>query len=213
MKVSELKNIKLTKELAYVIGLVYPLNKSTEYNNRSYLVGPINYNAIDDDDLTNHFLKINDLIKEITPSPKLYSNKTSNRTISNKKGFSILLEKNLDTKKCDEILTNIVKEILHHDSDEIRRYFIIGCFDGRSSWDRTAHYISIDVDRDYEKQDLIELIANSFNIELNKNRRAKDHNKNDQLRIKKKSLNLFLSKIGFLSRHRKNLIENELNNI
>ncbi|MFZ7201520.1 hypothetical protein ACLSY2_10055, partial [Avibacterium avium] len=67
MKVSELKNIKLTKELAYVIGLVYPLNKSTEYNNRSYLVGPINYNAIDDDDLTNHFLKINDLIKEITP--------------------------------------------------------------------------------------------------------------------------------------------------
>ncbi|MHA0306101.1 hypothetical protein [Mesomycoplasma ovipneumoniae] len=214
MNILELKSCKINRALAYTVGLIYPLYKEKKLGNTQYILGCVNHNngKVTQSELANHYKSVIQLINKYMNKnkPIVRPNKTSNYTISPKDGFTVLIEKNdVDTDECLAILTEKVKDI-KMSSEDIKREFVKGCFDGRSSWDTTAHYLSVDVDRNYDRQDLIIAIIESLNIKLNKNRREKNHPKNDQLRIKIDSLGYFMANIGLYSVCRKNIVENAM---
>ncbi|BAW18127.1 hypothetical protein MBVG596_0277 [Mycoplasmopsis bovigenitalium] len=214
MNILELKSCQINRALAYTLGLIYPLYKEKKLGKTQYILGCVNHNhgKVTQSELAEHYKSVLQLInKDMNKNkPILKSNKTSDHTISPKDGFTVLIEKSdLDTEECLAILTQKVKDI-KMSSKDIKREFVKGCFDGRSSWDKTAHYLSIDVDRNYDRQDLIIDIIESLNIKLNVNRRGKNHSKNDQLRIKIDSLDYFMSNIGLYSVCRTNIVKNAL---
>ncbi len=210
MKVIELKNQDINKALAYVIGLIFPLYKSKKLAGKEFLLGCVNHNSgkVTEEELAQHYSAVLNLLNSDNMKNviDIKTNKTNEYTISPKRGFTALLEVDgLSEEQCKAILNKKVREISTSTRD-IKKEFIKGCFDGRSSWDTTAHYLSLDVDRDYEKQDLIDSIISDFNIELNMNRRDKNHKKNDQLRVKKTDISRYIREIGLYSSCRKNIV-------
>lgn len=212
MNITDLNTIEMNQALAYVLGLIYPLYKEKKICEKEYILGSINHNhnMITSEELAEHFLSVKQLIdiymKETKPEIK--SNSSSEFNISSKEGFTILIDKtDIDSQNSIEILNSLANKI-KESNDEIKKMFVRGCFDGRASFDTTSKYLSIDVDRDYEKQDLIKEIIESLNIDINLNRRERNHKKNDQIRIKKDSLEKFLKDIDMFSIRRKTTIEN-----
>lgn len=211
MNISELENAQMNKALAYTLGLIFPLYKEKNLNAREYILGCVNHNAgkVTQDELNKHFRDVYKLFKECMGSdaPEIKTNKTAEYTISPKEGFTVLVEKTgVSEEECIKILTKKVREIKVA-SEEIKKEFVKGCFDGRASWDTTAHYLSIDVDRVYGRQDLVIEIIESLGIAINNNRRNIHHLKNDQIRIKPDSLSYFMSNIGLYSACRTNIVE------
>lgn len=211
MTIKEIEKIKLTPGLAYVIGLSYPLIKIKKTENTEYIVGAINHNNISQDDLANHFKILNNISKNIDSKNIILR---ANKGISSKLGFSFLIETdNLSKFDCEKILSKKVQEIKDSSDCEIKKDFMRGCFDGRASWDKTFHYLSIDVDKNHDKQNLIKEIFNSFGIEINLNQRELNYGKNDQIRIKANCVRKFITDIGLYSVCRKNIIEKGLSEI
>lgn len=214
MKLNELNNLKLNKAVAYIVGLSFPLFKTITIDNHHYMIGSVNHNPdkIDYADLSAHYLSILELFKEcFCENIEILSNQNDKKNINLKTGFSILINiDGLTDEQSLQILSSITNKILKA-SEEIKKEFVKACFDGRSSWDTTAHYISLDVDRNYEKQDLIKTIIESFGIGVNINRRSIDHEKNDQIRIKKDSVEKFITNIGLYSICRMKIIQKGMN--
>ena len=48
----------------------------------------------------------------------------------------------------------------------MKKAFARGCFDGRSSFDTTMHFLALDTDRIYSRQDLIKSIFEQLKISL-----------------------------------------------
>lgn len=211
MKINELKLCDMNKGLAYILGLIYPLYKEKQLNDKTYILGSVNHNPgkITSEELTKHYFSVMKLINENMKNikPDIKSNKTSEYKISVKEGFTVLIDKNdLTSEECRSIITSKVN-LIKDSPDELKKEFVKGCFDGRSSFDTTAHYLSIDVDRDYNKQNLIADIIKSLDISVNINKRDTGHKKNDQIRIRKDSLEKFIDEIGLYSICRQNIIE------
>lgn len=204
MKISELDTRNINVGIAYLIGLVYPLIKEVKYKGINHLAGQVNHqsNMITDAELTTHFKLIYDFLSTHIPEGFLLLSNSENK-LSKKKGFSILIEN--DIVGNNDILNKMV-EIIRKSDLEIKKYFVRGCFDGRSSYDKSSGYLSIDVDRDYSKQAIIKEIIASFDIDVNLNTRDYDHKKNDQIRIQRKSLKDFISKIGLFSLRRNKIL-------
>ena len=217
MNINELEKLQLNRGLAYTLGLIYPLYKEKKVKGKEYILGAVNHNSgkVTQDELNEHFKEVYDLLDTSMgdDAPQLSSNRTVDYVLTPKQGFTVLIEKTgVDTDKCLSILTQKVNEV-KNSSKEIQKEFITGCFDGRSSWDTTAHFLSIDVDRDYQRQDLIVDIITNSGININVNRRDKDHKKNDQIRIKGVSVNDFMRRIGLYSACRKKQVENGLSKL
>lgn len=211
MNIYELKNSQMNRALAYVLGLIYPLYKEKNLDAREYILGCVNHNSgkVTQDELNEHYREVYQLLKQCMKekAPKLKTNKTVDYTISSKEGFTVLIEKTNVTKDvCMDILTQKVNEIETSDT-YIKQEFVKGCFDGRASWDTTSRYLSIDVDRNYDRQNLVIKIITSLGIDLNVNRRDKNYKKNDQIRIKPDSLSIFMSNIGLYSACRKSIVD------
>lgn len=212
MKINDLERIELTPGFAYIIGLIYPLSKYKIINNIHYRIGAVNHNQISEEELAYHFKNANLIKREINEKFNINIDLRNNQVnhISGKKGFSFLIETNEITSEiCEILLLKKVKEI-SNDVFEVKKEFAKGCFDGRASWDKTAHYFSVDVDRNLEKQEIIKSIFSDLNIELNLNQREKSHPKNDQLRIKPSSIKQFLKYIGLYSQCRINILQNAI---
>lgn len=211
MNIRELQNTQINKALAYTLGLIYPLYKEKKLDNKDYILGCVNHNAgkVTQDELNKHFRDVYKIFNVCmgNSAPEIRTNKAAEYTISRKEGFTVLVERTgVSKEQCIEILTQKVQEI-KDSSIEIKKEFIKGCFDGRSSWDTTAHYLSIDVDRVYERQDLVIEIIESLGILVNNNRRAINHKKNDQIRIKPDSINDFMENIGMYSACRTSIVK------
>src|SRR5574344_704936 len=213
MRISKIESAELSPAICYIIGLVYPLTKEKDYENHKYIIGSINNNVnmITDEELAVHFHTILNIFqKENLDIDCLKNNKCRDFgfSISAKKGFSVVIDAtNYTSKDIQEVLTKKVREI-KNSPEKYKKEFAKGCFDGRGSWDTTAKYFSVDVDRNHSKQDLIESVFTDLDIELNKNQRAIDHQKNDQLRIKPTSIKKYLDEIGTYSIARKIILEN-----
>lgn len=210
MNIYELENYEINPAIAYALGLIYPLYKEKQLNDKKYIVGSVNHNPnmITLEEINKHFLKVYELFDKYirTNNIEIKTNKCTEYTLSSKKGFSILIENtNVEEEKCIKIMTKKVEQI-KDSTDDIKKQFVKGCFDGRSSWDKTGHFLSIDVDRDSQKQNLIAQIIESLGIEINVNTRGDGHDKNDQIRIKRNSLELYMQEINFYSIRRANII-------
>lgn len=211
MTIDELKVAQMNKALAYALGLIYPLYKEKSLFGKEYILGCVNHNAgkVTQNELNQHYLEVYKLFDDCMgdSAPEIKTNKSADYSISPKAGFTVLIEKTgVSEADCISILTNKVIEIKNA-TEEIKKEFVKGCFDGRSSWDTTAHYLSIDVDRVYERQDLIIEIIESLGIDINNNRRDLNHKKNDQIRIKPDSMRYFMSNIGLYSACRTNIVK------
>lgn len=213
MTISELEQITINPGIAFILGLIYPLYKTGQSNDmETFIKGCINYNAITEEELANHFkLVMNFLEQSNIRNIDLKANKQPDFSISSKKGFSVLIwTEDKSDDLCIEILTKKILQIKNSDNLEIKKAFARGCFDGRSSFDTTMHFLALDTDRIYKRQDLIKSIFEQLDIDLNLNRREINHAKNDQLRIKPKDLEKFLNDIGLFSKQRTIKIQNYL---
>lgn len=213
MTISELEQITINPGIAFILGLIYPLYKTGQSNDmETFIKGCINYNTITEEELANHFkLVMNFLEQSNIRNIDLKANKQPDFSISKKKGFSVIIWKeNKSDKICMDILTKKVLEIKKSDNIEVKKAFARGCFDGRSSFDTTMHFLALDTDRIYSRQDLIKSIFEQLKIDLNLNRREINHPKNDQLRIKPKYLSKFLNEVGLFSKQRAEKIQHFL---
>jgi hypothetical protein len=208
MNVKDLCSLNFNHAKAYILGMIYPLYKKIEYDNKNVLLGSVNHNnnMINVDDLVGHFQKIIRLLKKYNIPSNIIKNNDQLKGVM-KKGFSIVIEAN--DPEFDNLINKEIDKIIK-ETTEIKKYFLIGCFDGRSSYDKTAKYLSVDIDRDYIKQDKIKEIAESLGIDINLNRRDCNHKKNDQMRIKRDSLKKFFNSIGLLSIRRSNILKEEI---
>lgn len=211
MTITELKTAELNQGLAYTLGLIYPLYKTgQDKNGKSFIKGCVNYNTVTEEDLAEHFkFVINFLSENNLDNIDVKANKQADYSISPKKGFSILIwNENKTESECLKVLTQRVKDIKESNNDEIKKAFMRGCFDGRSSFDTTMHFLALDTDRVYERQDLIKSIFDDLDIDLNLNRRAPDHPKNDQIRLKPQSLSKYMIEVDLYSKVRKQAVIN-----
>lgn len=221
MTIKQLCSKTLTPAIAYAVGMVLPLYKEKTLNETTYIIGSVNHNHnpenvaleipntsltyISEAEIAEHFNKIYNFFANNQLDVRILANSNYLGTISAKKGFSILFEKEENTtQECKNMLNNILDKIKEEDSLEIKRCFIKGCFDGRSSIDwnnkkKIIRYFSLDVDRIYSIQDKISEIAQSIGISVNLNRREEEHSKNDQIRIKPETFSKFKENIGFFS--------------
>ncbi len=210
MTITELKNAPLNEGVAYLLGLTYPLYTEARINGKECIVGGVRYNAnkVTQEELDIHFNKVFKLLNKYFEDnmPDLKSNKELGRPLSQKLGFSIIVDKDdLTDNQCKAILHDMVLKIATS-TTAIKSEFVKGCFDGRSSWDKTACYIALDIDRDSTKQKLLESIIQSLGISVNLNCRGVGHQKHDQLRIKKDSVKKFMTIIGLYSECKKKII-------
>jgi hypothetical protein len=214
MKATELFSAEMNPAIAYIIGLCLPLYKEKIIKDNLYVIGAVNHNAnmITETEIAQHFMSVNNLISKYLgeDNDMLFYNQTPlYGTIQPKKGFSIIIEKDTDVK---QLMLDRLEDIKEN-TVETRRAFVRGVFDGRSSFDTTAHYLSVDTDRDHQKQHLIAEIIKSLNIGVNLNQRDLNHPKNDQIRIQPYSLKKYLIDVGFYSVRRENIIKKYLETI
>lgn len=215
ISIDEIKVTNMTEGLSYVVGLCLPLYKEKEFNNKKYLIGSVNHNTVNEENIAVHFKEILGLLKKSNlNSICLLNNKNSTSfSISTKKGFSVLIENtNISKAESMEILITKFKEIINS-SDECKKSFLRAIFDSRGSWDNSRHYFSVDVDRNHKLQSSIQSLFRSFDIEVELNQRAPDYPKNDQLRIRPRSVNVFLNKIGLYSIERKIILQKGIKEI
>lgn len=210
MTITELKNAPLNEGVAYLLGLIYPLYTEARIDGKECIVGGVRYNAnkVTQEELDIHFNKVFKLLNKYFADnmPDLRSNKELGHPLSLKLGFSIIIDKdNLTDNQCKAIFHDMVSEIATS-TIAIKSEFVKGCFDGRASWDKTACYIALDIDRNSTKQQLLESIIKSLGISVNLNCRGAGHPKHDQLRIKKDSVKKFMTTIDLYSECKKKII-------
>ncbi len=217
MKITEFFKSGINPATAYILGLCFPLLKIKTIKDKPqyFILGSVNHNLgqITDAELNSHFFDVSELFKEylkqyMIDDLMMYNNTPIYGRIQPKEGFSVIMEIDIDNYKSQ--LFEMAKQLQKSEVVENKILFTRGCFDGRASFDTTAHYLSIDVDRDEERQDLIADIIQSVGIKVNLNRRGKDYPKNDQIRIEPKSLKLYAQKIGFYSVRRRSIVSKYL---
>lgn len=207
MVLSKLCSGEINKSKAYVLGLTFPLTVTKKIEGKEYLLGRINHNhgMINNEQLFTHYSNIDDMLKEDQMEREIIIK--DNKGLSSKRGFTILTE--IDSSNYQEIMLDAVKRI-QQGPESIKKYFVMGCFDGRASMDNTTGFIAIDVDRNYSKQEVIDKIISNLDIGVNLNQRADNHRKNDQIRIKKTDREKYLNDIGFLSVKRTELLKKNI---
>ena len=209
MTIQELEKAELTEGIAYIIGLMFP--KQHEFNNlesRVYIRAPIGHNAshITQDEITGHYSAVVDFLKDqnLINSVIIRPNKLGCVTVHRNEGFSILIEVTGNTpKQVSQILSKKVQEI-SNSSKNIVKYFIRGCFDGRSSIDKHSYYIALDVDSDYGRINLMSSILENYGLKVANNMRHDGEARAVQFRVSKQSIREYYDTVGFFSIRRNN---------
>ncbi len=224
----DIQNVGWNSGKAYILGLVYPklsIAKIEDDLDGYYLVGLVSHNAnqIDETELTSHFLNVTKLIGESELNKsillrnikdfKLMNRRSKVFRRSGKSGFGVLLKIKTINSDLDDFLNDIndtLNEIIKTIPSDYIDWFIAGTIDGRSSYDTTTNYIALDIDRDYEKQDILERILERSKYKYNLNKRDLYHEKEDQLRYDGSERERIINKIPLLSECRKKKIKESI---
>lgn len=213
MKISDYFKMGINPATSYILGLSYPLLKIKQIRGDFFILGSVNHNSnmITDQEIAVHFMEVSKLLSEYMNDPLdlilVYNNSPIYGKLQSKQGFSIVMQLDIDDYE-GQMKEMVIK--LRNASEECRIQFTRGCFDGRSSFDTTRHFLAIDVDRDHNRQDIIAAVIETLGIGLDINRREKNHEKNDQIRIIPNRLALYMRKVGFYSVRRHNIITSYL---
>lgn len=213
MKISDYFKMGINPATSYILGLSCPMLKIKQIRGDYYILGSVNHNPnmITDQEIAIHFMEVSNLLNQYISDPLdmilVYNNSPVYGKLQSKRGFSVVMQLDIDDYK--ERMEAMVVD-LQNASEECRIQFTRGCFDGRSSFDTTRHFLAIDVDRDHHRQDVIAAIVESLGIELNINRREPGYDKNDQIRILPQKLSRYMQKVGFYSARRHKIISDYL---
>lgn len=215
MKISDYFKMGINPATSYILGLSYPLLKIKQIRDDYFILGSVNHNSnmITDQEIAVHFMEVSKLLSKYMNDPLdmilVYNNSPIYGKLQSKQGFSIVMQ--LDIDDFEEQMKDMAIK-LRDASEECRIQFTRGCFDGRSSFDTSRHFLAIDVDRDHNRQDVIAAVIETLGIRLDINRREKNYEKNDQIRIIPNRLALYMRKVGFYSVRRHNIITSYLQN-
>lgn len=200
----------LTENSAYFLGLLMA-DEQIALNKEVYWIAPVRHNPkqYDDINLEEHYNNVKILAdainkKDLTHFISYYKNYgvKFKKFNAGKNGFVTLFKQLTEQYTLDDLI-NDIHNSLKHSSNSVKRAFLVGTFDGRSSYDKTYKFISQDIDNNT----LINLLSDTLNslgvdakINNSLNSRKRDNPKSKprkgQIRIKYLD---FLSMIGFIS--------------
>jgi len=201
----------LEERAAYVLGLIMA-NERFNVNNKVYWQASIRHNPkqVEDIDLQAHLKSIQNICSVLGIDNNFqlieyYKQRNINieKYSAGKRGIIGAIQ---ETSKGYTItdLINDIKEALLLSKPPIRQAFLVGVFDGRSSYDKTAKFISLDCDSDEIAKFLSEILKSleiPYNMNLSRDRKSGGKPRKSQLRIKNL---IFLERIGYISPFRFN---------
>lgn len=213
----EISSKYLTEEVAYFLGGIYASEEQVETADGSYKIAPVRYNygAATEIEITEHYEIVKGLAKRLNAYTAMAENIRGTKLDSGKNrmpGFSTFFK----TTTLDE-LTDLIprlKDALNQSPWSVKRAFLVGVFDGRSSADinRQNHKVrmlSLDCISDDVGAFLASVLDNvdiKYNYNTHRDRLEGGKPRNPQLRIK--DVDTFIYKVGLLSPRRINLLKN-----
>lgn len=206
----------LINENAYFLGGILAANESTTIRGQRYWIAPVRHNKsyLTDEELEMHFFHVKRIADKLSNETLMSTSFERNGIVidkfkKNMKGFATFF-KGEDVLTIEQIALS-AKEALVNASNEIKRCFIAGVFDGRGAIDHnksnnTIRYISLDCNNEFVADVLVDIMG-SFGYETNYNR-SRDRLEGgtpraNQLRISDKYK--YLSEIGFISQKKINV--------
>lgn len=197
---------------AYMLGLFFPrLDIGKTDNGNTYaLLGTVAHNSgtVNEEDLLQHVLEITDMfVKDgeinnqieikMSNDVRYLTKKTGKFRKNGKKGFAICLDtlipidENQDIDQLEDQLNDYLIDVLEDMPTQFVKPFVIGTIDGRSTYDTTYGLVATDIDRNDEKQVLLEKLTNQLpgiSSQINRRGGRSDEEKSDQLRYLKESI-------------------------
>lgn len=214
----------LFEKSAYFLGLLMA-DEQIIINGERYWIAPVRHNPkqYDDVELEQHYSIVKALGEDLNKSGlthfiSYYKNRgvTFEKFNAGKNGFVTLFKQLKADYSLDELIGDI-QEGLRNSSGQVKRAFLVGVFDGRSSYDKTYKFISLDIENDK----LVVLLDNLFsdlgittNVNSLYSARKRDNPnakpRKPQIRIKYLD---FLKKVGYISPIRFSKSTVELRNV
>lgn len=199
----------LIKENAYFLGGILAADERTYFNNNEYWLAPVRHNPsyITTEELEQHFYFIKKLSSKIS-NETLMASTIKNNGIEVPKfrrmtGFATFF-KSIEPTRIETIAEQVKLSILKS-SNEIKRSFIVGLFDGRGALDinsknNNIRNISLDCNNEYVAGILVEIIEDfglPTNYNISRDRKEGGRPRDNQLRIPDGYE--FMKQIGFIS--------------
>jgi len=200
----------LINESAYFLGGMFAANESVVARGRKYWIAPVRYNNgyLTPEELEDHFKNVKASAAKLSNHTLMASTIKANGFDSGKfnrlAGFGTFFESK-EGKKLEDMIPEI-KGALLSSSQEVKRCFVAGMFDGRGSIDKnkksgTIRYVVIDCENSVVGKFLCEVVEDygfSYNYNQARERLEGGKPRKDQLRIPGNEN--YLEKIGFISK-------------
>lgn len=199
----------LINESAYFLGGIFAANESVQVEDKMYWIAPVrhNNNYLTNEELEEHFQNIkilsNKLSNETLMAQTIRQNRLDSGKFNRLVGFGTFFESKNGTPL--EHLIPSVKKALLNSSDEVKRCFIVGMFDGRGAFDRNKQtgairYVALDCENSIIGAFLCEILDScgiAYNYNTARDRLGGGAPRKDQLRIP--GSEKYLEKFGFIS--------------
>ena len=206
----------LTESVAYFLGGIFASEEQVVASGNRYRVDPVryNYSAATAMEIAQHYELVRDIAVHVNGQTVMVENIRGTALDSGKNrmpGFSTFFENTSLTELTD--LIPALKSALQQSPWNVKRTFLVGAFDGRSSADidKKTHKIrmlSLDCISDQAGaflSEMVELCGIDYNYNTHRDRKEGGRPRNPQLRIK--DVDFYMDKIGLISPRRINLIK------
>ena len=206
----------LTEELAYFLGGMYAAEEQVSSSGKNYKIFPVRYNygAATEIEITEHYELVKSMSKRMMAYTAMAENIRKTELDSGKNrmpGFSTFFE----TTKQESLMemAERLQPVLEASPWNVRRSFLVGVFDGRSSADinkqnHNVRMLSLDCITDEVGAFLSEILEMSnlrYNYNTHRDRLEGGKPRNPQLRIK--DVDDFIGRVGLISPRRINLLK------
>jgi hypothetical protein len=199
----------LINESAYFLGGIFAANESVVKNEQKYLIAPVRHNNgyLTNNELESHFQYVKALANKLSNQTLMASTIRSNGFDSGKfnrlVGFGTFFKTR--GEQSIEDMIKPVKDALFASSEEVKRSFIVGMFDGRGSIDidnknNSIRYVVLDCENSTVGRFLCEVVKNYgfyYNYNQARERLEGGRPRKDQLRIPGNED--YIIKIGMIS--------------
>jgi hypothetical protein len=202
----------LINESAYFLGGIFAANESVIANGNKYWIAPVRHNNgyLTNEELEDHFQHVKALAAKLSNQTLMASTIRSNKLDSGKfnrlVGFGTFF-RSKDEQRLEDMIPE-VKRALFASSQEVKKCFIAGMFDGRGSIDKNKktgaiRYVVLDCENEIVGRFLCEVLDDyGFTYNYNggeaRERLEGGNRRKDQLRIP--GSENYVEKIGFISK-------------
>ena len=210
----DLKSKVLNNQTAYILGLIISANEQMMIRGKKYWIAPVRHNSTEvlPEGLERHYNNVKaiarsmDLETNVQMRGYFQANGVKLPSFTSHKGFVTIIPQIKDQYSIQDLISDVI-DAIRASSSEIKRSFLVGAFDGRSSYDKTYKMISMD-GTTTESMDLFEELLGEFGLEVNINggysarKRENPSAKPRKTQIRVKEPLKFLKRIGYVSETR-----------